>query len=181
MEIMGVCACHERACEFDPETDKDIQTELIRRYLAASRAARSTVPPFRTKMPISPVKGSPESSFDDIEDFIQFEPSPAKKTLNKTVGKFYRLQRPRVQLEVQDEEVYHRSKPQAYEAYQDVQEFDLVMELKQSRMHFLRSPAPRLSTDMYQKNLLGLLTDEEEQRSSPMRKSVTYSPVSAIE
>jgi hypothetical protein len=87
-----------------------------------------------------------------------------------------------MKLEAHDDEVFYKAKAAPVQAYEPQQEdFELIMELKRSKLHFLRSPAPRLSQEQHTKNLLGLFTEEEEFKSSPMRKSVTYSPVPAID
>lgn len=183
ISLMGVCACQERACEFDQEGDKGIQTELLRRYLTATRASRHTMPPFKSNASNSSADDR-SNSLEEIDDFIQFDQSPAKKTLNRSVGVFKLFKRPRVKLENQFEETINKAKPLPYQAYapqDEPQEYEVFMELKRHKLHFLRSPAPRLSEEHHQRNLLGLLTEEEEFKGSPMRKSVTYSPASAMD
>jgi hypothetical protein len=175
---MGACACHDRVVETEGETDGDLKTELLRRYLKFSRQKVAAL------KPLTPELSSSEDSASD--EFIAFEPSPAKSIKSKTIGAYKQFRRPRVKLEAHSEEVYGKiNAPQGQQAYsppEPIEEsFEMIMELRKSRPHYLRSPAPRLSQEQYAMNLIGILTDEDERRSSPVRRSVTYSPVIAIE
>jgi hypothetical protein len=93
------------------------------------------------------------------------------------------LKRPKLKPELHSEEVASRAKThQLQQVYEPVEEpFELLMEMAKGKLHFLRSPAPRLSIEQYEKNLKGLFTEEEEQSMSPVRRTITYSPVSAIQ
>mmetsp|Transcript_7904 Transcript_7904/g.15319 ORF Transcript_7904/g.15319 Transcript_7904/m.15319 type:complete len:301 (-) Transcript_7904:9231-10133(-) len=85
---------------------------------------------------------------------------------------------------VQSQEAY--SPEPVFQEFEDIvnreqDSFDPMEEFRareSHRLHYLRTPAPILSPDLYERNLRGSLTREEEWDSSPyVRNSVTYSPV----
>jgi hypothetical protein len=157
---------------------KDRKNVVLTRLIRPRQGIETRQEVIKQSVIEKPVIKQPVIEKPVIEKPVIAKPVIAKPVIAKPV-----IEEPVIEEPVIEEQFVKKTQAPVYQEFaeeskEEVEEFIEARMSLGGRQHYLRTPAAKLTPELYERNMMGILTYEEEMEYLPhSRNSVLYSPV----